>query len=125
MTALKGLAEALHALDRLNIAQPGHEALSQAATRLQGAVRQALSHLPGEDHAAPWLRAGDLRESITHQAIESTAVIGSNDPVAVFQELGTSTIPPRPFLAPTAAAEADGVVRDIADFIRASIEGRA
>ncbi len=123
MTALKGLAEALRELDRLNIAQPGREALNQAATRLQNAVKQALSHLPGEDHKTPWLRTGELRSSVTHETTENAAVIGSTNPVAVYQELGTSTIPPRPFLAPIAAAEAEGVVNQVADSLRAAIEG--
>lgn len=51
----------------------------------------------------PLLRTGKLRDSI--EAVV-TAVpdgvlldVGSNDKVAVYQEMGTATIPPRPFLA--------------------------
>ncbi len=122
MTVLKGLAEALHALDRLDVTQPGHEALGRAAERLTDAVKQALSHLPGEDHATPWLRTGELRNSVTYQIADNVSVVGSNDPVAVYQELGTSTIPPRPFLASVAAGEADGIARGIAGLIRAALE---
>ncbi|MBV8613726.1 MAG: hypothetical protein JOY66_08120 [Acetobacteraceae bacterium] len=123
MTALKGLAEASRALDRLDLAPLGRDALGQAADTLAGAVRQALSHAPGEDHATPWLRTGKLRASITCEATDTVAVIGSSDPVAVDQELGTSAIPPRPFLATVAAAEADGIARGVADRIGAGLEG--
>lgn len=123
MTALRGLVEAVRALDRLDLAPPGRDALGQAAAALAGAVRQALSHTPGEDHATPWLRTGELWASITCEATDTVAVIGSSDPVAVYQELGTSAIPPRPFLASVAAAEADGIARGIADRIRAGLEG--
>ena len=52
----------------------------------------------------PLLRTGDLRESIEAQVIEPTVgIIGSDQLVALWQELGTEgadyPIPPRPFLA--------------------------
>jgi hypothetical protein len=51
----------------------------------------------------PLLRTGHMRASIEAKAEVSaegaTGVVGSNDKVAVYQEMGTSRIPPRPFLA--------------------------
>lgn len=49
----------------------------------------------------PLLRTGEMRASIEAKATATTLRLGSNDPVAVDQELGTKHIPPRPFLAPT------------------------
>jgi hypothetical protein len=48
----------------------------------------------------PLLRTGDLRESIEYTVLprEAAVEIGSNDKIAVYQELGTSRIPPRSFL---------------------------
>ena len=48
----------------------------------------------------PLYETGALRDSIGYevQCDQLTASVGSNDPVAVFQELGTVTIPPRSFL---------------------------
>jgi HK97 gp10 family phage protein len=52
----------------------------------------------------PLLRTGQLRDSIEfvvevqEGGEKVTAEVGSNDPVAAYQELGTSTIPPRSFL---------------------------
>lgn len=49
----------------------------------------------------PLLRTGEMRASISAEATPTMLLIGSTDPVAVDQELGTKRIPPRPFLAPT------------------------
>lgn len=108
---LQGLADRLA---RLDLTATEHAALEQAAGVLQDAVRQNLSHRPGDPHDTPWLRSGALRRSITHTLRGTEAVIGSADPVAVDQECGTRTDPPRPFLAPAAATGADGLVTGIA-----------
>ena len=51
----------------------------------------------------PLLRAGELRGSIESDAERSgstvSGVIGSNSKIAAYQEMGTSRIPPRPFLS--------------------------
>lgn len=52
----------------------------------------------------PLLETGEMRDSIEHMSAPdgtgAMGAIGSNDPVALWQELGTSRgIPPRPFLA--------------------------
>lgn len=49
---------------------------------------------------APLLRTGEMRDTIGHlvDPIEFKVVIGSTDPKALWQELGTSRIPPRSFL---------------------------
>jgi hypothetical protein len=48
----------------------------------------------------PLLRTGELRDSIGHEVdpILLEVAVGSNDKTALFQELGTSRIPPRSFL---------------------------
>ena len=92
-------------------------ALEAAAARLAGAVRDALSvpaageaATPGE---APLLRSGALRDSVSHAVEGHTAVVGSTDPVAAYQEQGTPRLRPRPFLAPTAAALGEDLAREI------------
>ena len=47
----------------------------------------------------PLYRTGELMESIEGGAIGLTGLVVSDSRVAVEQELGTATIPPRPFLA--------------------------
>ena len=46
----------------------------------------------------PLLRTGELRDSISHQVHDLEAAIGSDSDIAVYQEMGTAKIPPRPFL---------------------------
>lgn len=57
---------------------------------------------------APLLRTGEMRDSLRLE-VEPTAVgvgmtLGSEEKIALFQEVGTATIPPRPFLATSAVA---------------------
>ena len=48
----------------------------------------------------PLLRTGELRDSIEHTVVEHdhACYVGSNSKIAVYQELGTSRIPPRSFI---------------------------
>lgn len=105
MIGINGLRGLARRLDALNLAATEHSALQQAATSLQNIVRQNLSHGPGGTHDVPWLRSGALRDSIGHTTAGAEAVVGSRDPVAVYQECGTHRDPPRPFLAPAASTE--------------------
>ena len=92
-------------LARLDLGATTQAALAQAAGKLRAVVRQELSQPPGAPHDVPWLRDGTLRDSIGIAVNAEGATIGSTDPVAPDQEYGTRTDPPRPFLAPAAAAE--------------------
>ncbi len=111
---VRGLREAESTLRRLDIAQAMTAALDASAQELEAKVIEALSQPPGADHSMPWQRSGALRASIDHEVNANTAVVGSYSMVAVDQELGTSRIPPRPFLGSTAAATADELVASIA-----------
>lgn len=52
----------------------------------------------------PLLRTGQLAESIDTHVERNEAMVGSMDPIALWQECGTDDghIPPRPFLGPAA-----------------------
>jgi hypothetical protein len=49
----------------------------------------------------PLLRTGEMRDSIKRELdpFELEIVVGSDSKIALYQEIGTSRIPPRPFLA--------------------------
>lgn len=46
----------------------------------------------------PLLRTGDLRDSISSVPTKTGFVVGSTSQIAVYEELGTTKIPPRSFL---------------------------
>ena len=114
MRLVKGINEALRRLDRLPFRESREAALKSAGSQLEDAVKASLSNLPGEDHASPWLRTGKLRGSVSHQSDDHVLAVGSDSQIAVDQEFGTRSIPPRPFLAPTAAAVGGDLIQTMA-----------
>jgi hypothetical protein len=124
MIRIYGSQHAQDRLGHLDIEGAIHDALTSAAEIVEARVTEVLSHPPGPDHSVPWLRSGSLRASIAHQTEGTVSVIGSTSDVAVDQELGTRSIPPRPFLAPTAAAASADVAASIAATLAKSLSGR-
>ena len=99
----------------------GEEVLRRATERgasvLAEGVRARLSGEPGGSHEAPWVESGALRDSIG-VAVEgdgdgARAVVGSSDPAAVPQEMGTARMAARPFLAPVAGEMGEEVARAV------------
>ena len=121
MTRIADPAALSNRLARLDMSATQHQSLEQAAAQLEDGIRESLSHAPGSSHDIPLLQTCTLRASIQHSADENSAVIGSPDGVAVDQEQGTKTIPPRPFLAPAAAAHGEQIAKSIAEAIVTSI----
>jgi HK97 gp10 family phage protein len=50
----------------------------------------------------PLLRTGELRDSIQSEVKGLEGIVGSQSPIAAYQEYGTDRIPPRPFIGPAA-----------------------
>jgi phage gpG-like protein len=67
---------------------------------------------------SPLLETGELRASITHCSSPTEARVGSNFDRAVWHELGTRKIPPRPFLSEALRRSGKTVVRIIGLTIR-------
>jgi phage gpG-like protein len=103
----------LVALGRAELAPAQQQALGRVAEQLGGSVQELLSRVAGSDHSAPWLQTGALRNSIRTEADHEEAVVASNSLDAVYQEHGTSAVPPRPFFAPTGAAGAEDAAREV------------
>jgi hypothetical protein len=74
----------------------------------------------------PLLRTGQLRDSIqwTTSASGMEGAVGSNSPNAVWQELGTSRIPPRSFLVSSAISMESKIHTMAARAVVAVLEGR-
>lgn len=109
----------------------GEDALRRAAERgagmLADGVRTRLSGGPGGTHEAPWVESGALRDSVG-VAVEADgdgarAAVGSSDPAAVPQELGTARMVARPFLAPVAGEMGEEVARAVGRVVMAGLGG--
>jgi phage gpG-like protein len=78
----------------------------------------------GANPDEPLLITGKMRNSIQHSADHKEAHIGSNEDIAVWQELGTAKIPPRSFLMQAAIHKTDEVVKSIGGDIVGFLAGR-
>jgi len=107
---LRGLERSLQALDLGAVRQSAGQAIAQ---RIEATVVDSLSHRPGDEHSSPWQRTGTLRSSIASEVTANAIVVGSTDPAAVFQEEGTRTAPPRPFLGPAGSAAAAEAIQTL------------
>jgi len=123
---IKGLAELHQRLAQARLDEILASALAEESQHLAEAVRETLSQSQSAgSHDVPWVRTGALRDSIEATASGLQAAVGSNDPAAAPQELGTSRIPPRPFLAPTAAAEGEKIAHAIGQKIVEVLRGES
>ena len=121
---IKGLAALREHLLRLRPEEVMARALAEQAERMAAAVQDALSEPTDTgEHDLPWLRSGALRDSVVAQANGLQAVVGSSDPAAVPQEMGTSHMPPRPFLASIASSMGEEIARTIGAKVAAALRG--
>lgn len=70
------------------------------------------------------LRTGELRDSISHVVRGNEASIGSNNPIAVYQEIGTDKIPARSFLGISLIHRSRDVVRLLHEATAYALVGR-
>lgn len=122
--SISGLKELRERLERLRPEEIMAQALAEQAERMAQRVREGLSEPPGaSDHDRPWLRSGALRDSVGAQADGLQAVVGSSDPAAAPQEMGTAKMQPRPFLAPVAASMGEEVAQAIGARMATALKG--
>jgi hypothetical protein len=76
--------------DMIGVPQPGWAPLAPSTLEKKDGVN------------SPLLETGEMRSSIEWNADATEGYIGSNNPKATWQELGTSRIPPRSFLGAAA-----------------------
>jgi len=109
-----------------------HQALEQGAQIIETEAKRVIgtydygwpplapSTLERKSADTPLLETGEMRDSIEHSinAKGDEALIGSDNDKAVWQELGTVKIPPRPFLMGAAQHKEEEVVRVIGEQIR-------
>ena len=142
---IAAFAEHLVALD-LAIAASAHRGLEQVARLIERDAKSQIGHYQqavgpfqawaplamrteqekarlGYPLNAPLLREGNLRDSIEHEVSGMEAVIGSKSPIAAYQEFGTNTIPPRPFIGPAAFKNKEAIQRILGEAVVEGIMG--
>ncbi len=87
----------------------------------ESTIRDRAAH--GYKTPAPLLRTGELRDSIEYVVHGNEGCVGSDLDVAVYQELGTSSIPPRSFLVSSAISSEDKIHRMAAATTVAALSG--
>lgn len=121
---IKGLQELRARLDATRAEAAMQSALARQAERMAAAVRDGLSQPPGSGaHDRPWQQSGALRDSVGVVADGLEAVVGSSDPAAAPQEMGTIKMAARPFLAPVAADKGEEIARGIGRAVAAVLGG--
>lgn len=125
-----------------------HKALDRAAEIIQTEAKEMLGeYQAGAGELVPWaeladatkddrarqgfpedeplLRTGEMRDGIQRKVLDGeTAAVGSDDDKAVWQELGTSKIPPRSFLGIAAIRKGEEAARVVGDSVAATLAGK-
>jgi len=132
---LVGFAGLLSTL-RLEMDHANHDALDRAGRIVRDEAQRVIgtydygwtplapSTLARKAADTPLLETGEMRDSVDYRADHNTAEIGSDLDKAIWQELGTSRIPPRSFLAGAMQHEVHHVVDTIGRVITAHLAGQ-
>ena len=127
---LKEIERDLHEASRLIVRQAcvmvAAEAKRVIGTYDYGWKPLAASTLEKKSADTPLLETGEMRASIEWSTSHDGMVghVGSNNDKAVWHELGTSRIPPRPFLAGALHHEAPEIVKMAGKAAHATIAGK-
>lgn len=132
----------LSAANAMPIAQEA--ALKQAAKIVEDEAKAEIGHYQGAagpfaawaplkpetiarkaNGDTPLLESGEMRESIGTVIGTDEANVGSNNDKAVWQELGTATIPPRSFLGGAAVRKSPEVAEIVGRTIHSALLGPA
>ncbi|WP_024516853.1 hypothetical protein [Bradyrhizobium sp. Tv2a-2] len=102
-----------------------HEALEHVAVIVEDGAKAAIgtyefgwpslapSTLARKSADTPLLETGEMRDSIRHEVTGDTARIGSDLDYALYQEVGTSKIPPRSFLMGSALHHKEEIIHAV------------
>lgn len=123
MSVVAGLRELAAFLREVEVDAVAASALRRGAEQLAETVRADLSGSGDGSRDVPRIVSGALRDSIGVRADGAMAVIGSTSEVALFQETGTRTDPPRPFLAPAAARQGAAIAHQVGAAVAAALRG--
>jgi hypothetical protein len=99
---------------------PGWPALADSTV----ARKSALGQIGRVSPTDPLYATGEMRASVRHEVDANKVVIGTDDPVGVYHEFGTSRMPPRPFLASALVRKLEDVKAAAGGAVFNAITGR-
>ncbi|WP_337037041.1 hypothetical protein [Pantoea agglomerans] len=79
-------------------------------------IRQGYS----EDE--PLFRSGELKDSIDSEIVGLAAIAGTKSEIGLWQEVGTASIPPRPFIGPAYVRKIDPLIEMVGWVISRSLK---
>jgi phage gpG-like protein len=97
--------------------------MAAQAEAMADQVRGELDHAKCANETFPARETGALLASIGVYTEDDVALIGSLSDVAMYQEFGTLHVPPRPFLAPVAAAGGEAAASAIGAAVADAVRG--
>lgn len=115
-----GKALAHHAQALIGTEREGWAALAESTVK----QKQAKGQTGRVSATDPLLATGELRDSVSSRVDGHTVTLGSTDPVAPFQEFGTSRIPPRPFIGATMHQHGHEAAHTIAEHVTKALAGK-
>lgn len=86
------------AKEEIGVYQPAYGAFESWAPLAEATKADRVRQGYSEDE--PLLRSGELRDSIESEVVGLAAIVGTKSQIGLWQEVGTSHIPPRPFIGP-------------------------
>jgi len=87
-----------------------------------GTQKDRVRH--GFEPDEPLLRSGEMRSSIEHVASATGLIVGSHDPIALYQEIGTNHIKPRAFLTPALHRNIPFIMQTVGQAIEDALSGK-
>ncbi|WP_337021823.1 phage virion morphogenesis protein [Pantoea anthophila] len=99
------------AKEEIGIYQPAYGPFDAWAPLAESTKADRVRRGYSEDE--PLLRSGELRDSIESEVVGLAAIVGTKSEIGLWQEVGTSHIPPRPFIGPAYVRKIDPLIEAI------------
>ncbi|KJH60941.1 hypothetical protein UF13_09150 [Pantoea agglomerans] len=99
------------AKEEIGVYQPAYGPFEAWAPLAESTKAERVRRGYSEDE--PLLRSGELRESIQSEVVGLAAIVGTKSEIGLWQEVGASNIPPRPFIGPAYVRKIDPLMEVI------------
>lgn len=99
------------AKEEIGVYQPAYGPFDAWAPLAESTKADRIRQGYSEDE--PLFRSGELKDSIESEIVGLAAIVGTKSEIGLWQEVGTASIPPRPFIGPAYVRKIDPFVESI------------